>query len=242
MSATNNTTYYNLPIFIGTDVPSWLGDWNNAMNAIDSAIQSADSKAQGAKTTADETSNGLSTANETISSMQKEIQTIKQAVQNYDSILDFEQVPVVASPNNLNGDAYAMLVQNTNKTLAKLQFWAPISPLTNPTTYTCTTESGTTTWLDLFTVEDNCFNLNQSSLPNTSKTASSTMTIGLAMLTKTSTASDALGMYILAWFDGVTTHIGITSSNVTGLANEIVSGTLPIFLSGSVYNPDDPNT
>ena len=37
MSATNQTTYYDLPLFIGTDVPSWLGDWNNTMNAIDIA-------------------------------------------------------------------------------------------------------------------------------------------------------------------------------------------------------------
>lgn len=39
MSATNETTNYNLPLFIGTDKPSWLGDFNGAMNAIDTAIK-----------------------------------------------------------------------------------------------------------------------------------------------------------------------------------------------------------
>lgn len=41
MSATNKTTNYNLPIFIGTDVPSWLTDFNNAMQLIDTAIANA---------------------------------------------------------------------------------------------------------------------------------------------------------------------------------------------------------
>ena len=41
MSATNSTTNYHLPIFIGTDIPSWLVDWNNAMTNIDSAIGAA---------------------------------------------------------------------------------------------------------------------------------------------------------------------------------------------------------
>lgn len=39
MSATNETSNYDLPLFIGTDKPSWLGDFNGAMNAIDTAIK-----------------------------------------------------------------------------------------------------------------------------------------------------------------------------------------------------------
>lgn len=31
MSATNTTTNYKLPIFMGTDIPSWLTDFNGAM-------------------------------------------------------------------------------------------------------------------------------------------------------------------------------------------------------------------
>lgn len=45
MSATNSTPIINLPLFIGTDKPAWLVDWNNAMNIIDSnisALQSAE--------------------------------------------------------------------------------------------------------------------------------------------------------------------------------------------------------
>lgn len=48
MSATNATTNYSLPIFIGTDKPAWLVDWNSAMTAIDSAIKSVDTDVQAA--------------------------------------------------------------------------------------------------------------------------------------------------------------------------------------------------
>lgn len=38
MSATNKTANYNLPQFIGTDKPTWLGDFNNAMSVIDTGM------------------------------------------------------------------------------------------------------------------------------------------------------------------------------------------------------------
>ena len=38
MSATNSTVTLGLPLFVGTDKPAWLVDWNGAMNDIDSAV------------------------------------------------------------------------------------------------------------------------------------------------------------------------------------------------------------
>ena len=38
MSHTNQTAHYNLPQFLGTDVPGWLTDVNGAMLALDNAI------------------------------------------------------------------------------------------------------------------------------------------------------------------------------------------------------------
>lgn len=35
MSHTNNTTFMNLPLFVGSDKPAWLTDFNSAMQAID---------------------------------------------------------------------------------------------------------------------------------------------------------------------------------------------------------------
>lgn len=38
MSSTNHTTNYNLPQFVGSDKPAWLGDINPALAAIDTAM------------------------------------------------------------------------------------------------------------------------------------------------------------------------------------------------------------
>lgn len=46
MSSTNHTTNYNLPQFVGSDKPAWLGDVNPAMNAIDTAMHANAVKAQ----------------------------------------------------------------------------------------------------------------------------------------------------------------------------------------------------
>lgn len=39
MSSTNHTANYNLPQFVGTDKPAWLGDINPAMSAIDTQMK-----------------------------------------------------------------------------------------------------------------------------------------------------------------------------------------------------------
>lgn len=50
MSHTNSTENYNLPQFLGTDKPAWLGDINPAMSAIDTAIKTASDNATTAST------------------------------------------------------------------------------------------------------------------------------------------------------------------------------------------------
>ena len=56
MSSTNHTTNYNLPQFVGSDKPAWLGDINPALAAIDAQMKlnaDAASAASGAAATAD---------------------------------------------------------------------------------------------------------------------------------------------------------------------------------------------
>ena len=49
MSATNKTTNYDLPQYVSTDVPSYLGDFNSTMLKIDNAIKGVDNKATSAE-------------------------------------------------------------------------------------------------------------------------------------------------------------------------------------------------
>lgn len=62
MSSTNKTSHYNLPQFIGSDIPTWLGDFNSAMTAIDSGINAAATSASGAATTAAQASTDAAAA------------------------------------------------------------------------------------------------------------------------------------------------------------------------------------
>lgn len=65
MSSTNKTPNYQLPQFINTDVPSWLGDFNDAMSKIDTQMKSNDTKATGASTNAENANSSATQALET---------------------------------------------------------------------------------------------------------------------------------------------------------------------------------
>lgn len=77
MSATNKTTNYQLPIFVGTDIPSWLTDFNGAMQKIDTAVKSASTTGG---VTKDYVDNAIATIQTDIESMQTQINTISTKV------------------------------------------------------------------------------------------------------------------------------------------------------------------
>lgn len=241
MSATNKTTYYDLPIFIGTDVPSWLGDWNGAMNAIDTAIQGVDSKAQSASTTANSASSGVSQANESISALSAEVETIKKAVQNYDAILDFHPVATAMAVNNMSYCNHYM-VQNTNKTLNRIYVSGRfLTTIANATQYTYTDTNKTGVFWELFTAEDNVFNLSQGSLPNYQICLSCGMAALIKNIDPAVNTPNVMGRTFTAWFDGATTHFGIVSAAETKVSDIqgawVLIPSCSVFLAGSVYNP-----
>lgn len=96
MSATNSTPIINLPLFIGTDKPAWLVDWNGAMNIIDtniSALQSAESgtaaslaalsqSVQALSGTVDQHTTALQTATQAIAGNTGSINTINSLIGN----------------------------------------------------------------------------------------------------------------------------------------------------------------
>lgn len=237
MSATNKTTYLDLPQFIGTDVPSWLGDFNGAMEKIDTGYNNVDIKAGRAASTANSASSKADINTQSITSINAELKTLKNAVRNYDNILNFKAVTCVPSPNNLKANSSMLMTQNTNKTLASLKFNATmLYPLSNPSKYvfTWSADGGTTTFYDLFTIEDNCFNLNQTALPRSSEC----LTVGL-MTTRNDTTRAIARLYVRAWYDGATTHVGaIFSSEPTANVTMWLDST--VFLSGNVISPPDP--
>ena len=63
MSYTNKTPNYDLPQWIGTDKPTFLGDFNGAFSAIDTAIKNASDSATSAASTANAASATATSAN-----------------------------------------------------------------------------------------------------------------------------------------------------------------------------------
>ena len=77
MSATNHTTNYELPIFIGTDKPAWLVDWNGAMTAIDTALHQVEGKADQAGTDIGGIESSISTINSTLTSINNAVSQLR---------------------------------------------------------------------------------------------------------------------------------------------------------------------
>lgn len=73
MSSTNKTTYYDLSQYIGTDKPTYLGDYNSDMSKIDAGIHGADDKA----TTA---SQNAGSAIARVSELEKTVQSHTSAI------------------------------------------------------------------------------------------------------------------------------------------------------------------
>lgn len=71
VNASNGTDNYGLPIFIATDKPAWLLDWNGAMVAIDSLLKQIDNKASISETELDALKLQIESANTAISGLQE---------------------------------------------------------------------------------------------------------------------------------------------------------------------------
>ena len=80
MSATNSTANYNLPVFIGSDKPAWLTDWNGAMNDIDTAIAGVSTAASGTATDLSALTLTVSGLSSTVSDHTTSINTLSTAV------------------------------------------------------------------------------------------------------------------------------------------------------------------
>lgn len=79
MSATNSTPTINLPLFIGTDKPAWLTDWNGSMNTIDGAIATLQTAESGTATALAALSQSVTALSGTVEQHTTAIQTVTTA-------------------------------------------------------------------------------------------------------------------------------------------------------------------
>lgn len=70
MTATNETTNYKLPLFTDNDQPTWLGDFNGAMNKIDTDMNTIGANASTALSAANNAVNRVGTVETTMTNVQ----------------------------------------------------------------------------------------------------------------------------------------------------------------------------
>lgn len=112
MASTNHTQYYNLPQYIGTDKPTYLVDFNQAMASIDAGIHAAKSKADNNEnniTTLTGTVGGLSTTvgqhTTSIGNLDTAVSGLSTAVGNITNLNTTDKTSVVNAVNEVNAKA-----------------------------------------------------------------------------------------------------------------------------------------
>lgn len=111
-NATNSTPNYGLPIFIGTDKPSWLVDWNGAMTELDTVIKEISTSEESNK-------NLISTANANIA----KINNIIEEIHDYNYTLTNRVVTLEDKTNNLESEYNTVIndLQAQNRLVLQLQ-------------------------------------------------------------------------------------------------------------------------
>ena len=93
MSSTNQTSNYQLPLFIGTDKPTWLGDFNGAMNKIDTSIK-------GVSDVASSNTASIGSMQEDVDSLETQVGTLENTVQSHTTSI----VSLTQTTNSLVSD------------------------------------------------------------------------------------------------------------------------------------------
>jgi len=138
MSATNSTPNYELPVFLATDKPAWLTDWNGAMQAIDTAIHDAQSTADGAQTTAGTAVADIATINASLATITSNITSLTTTVNgNTGSINTINSLIGNGEPTTEDktiigaiNEIYAMIGGGTELLAENVSFDGTVSSLT----------------------------------------------------------------------------------------------------------------
>lgn len=113
MSSTNKTSHYSLPQFIGSDIPTWLGDFNSAMTAIDSGMNAAATSASGAATTAAQASTDAAAAASSATSAYNAAAAAQQSADNAAAAVTTEQTRAEAAEKTITDSIPSTIVSTT---------------------------------------------------------------------------------------------------------------------------------
>lgn len=134
MSHTNSTTNYNLPQFVGTDKPAWLGDINPAMASIDTAIKgakdagdTADGKATQAQAEVDALETTVGTLNTTVGTLSTTVTAQGGDINTNATNIQKNSDAIVALAEHFNLSDFTTINLNDMKSLSVLTNYVDVS-------------------------------------------------------------------------------------------------------------------
>ena len=192
MASTGKTTNYELSQFIGTDKPSWLGDYNGDMLKIDTALGSINATATTAQSGVASAQSAASAAQQTANAAQQKATANAQNITELKADLNFSLLNT--SPLN-SANSGMSVIKSSNIVIFKGALYAQEKPSN-------TTLLNTTYLWPFQSVTGNLFNILASTLTD----SSNKFYLGNPICSISSSGSTTIVIpTLLAYFDGAST-------------------------------------
>ena len=153
MASTGKTTDYELSQFIGTDKPSWLGDYNGDMLKIDTALGSINATATTAQSGVASAQSAASAAQQTANAAQQKATANAQDITKIKRSLTNENLTTTPVAANTDGTNYFLISKNDIVMSIRGAF------LINSSGITSSTVSGSLSYFPVQSITGNIFNL-----------------------------------------------------------------------------------
>lgn len=211
MSYSNHTTNYSLPLYVGTDKPTYLGDFNSAMGTIDAQMKtnadsasSADSKATQANTNIGTLSNLTTDEKNSLVGAINEIDLHADTIQNTANSASATANTAISTANSANAKATALESELNKLNLTVFKTYA-----TNEITASGVTISGTPSLTLARDASGSTFKLY-----GTVNIANSTSSTGTLTISNTGITPDEAFNIICAGVYTLDTQFGLSSPRI----------------------------
>ena len=207
MASTGKTTNYELSQFIGTDKPSWLGDYNGDMLKIDTALVSINATATTAQSVVASAQSAASAAQQTANAAQQKATANAQDITKIKGSLTNQNLATTPVAANTDGINYFLISKNDIVMSIKGTFNINSSGITSSTV------SGSLSYFPVQSIAGNIFNLSVTAI-----TAASFFIESAIVLFND---GKVRSIYIYAYYDGANTvFVGVdNTSNLSQFPN-----------------------
>lgn len=134
MSSTNKTTYYDLSQYIGTDKPTYLGDYNSDMSKIDGAIHQVQETATTANQTAGSADAKVTQVTENVEALKGRVGVLEGNISNLqekdtaqDSEINSAKQKAESANTTANNALQSANTANTKVDSAKFNGWKTLT-------------------------------------------------------------------------------------------------------------------